>query len=180
MIGGLMIRNLALVLVFALGAPAFAAPPAPDESLSEWAHEKEERLLAIVKERAPERYTELVAMRESDPTGYVLALHEVARMARGGGGGGDRPDPRIAELKAELDAMIATYPSLSPGDQKKKRAEMAPIAGELFDARQEQRKERLAEMKERLAHLETEIADHAARRDELIAKWLDKRLAPAE
>jgi hypothetical protein len=169
-----MSRLFALVLFLGTSAPAFADPPAPDESLASWSHEKEEHLLAIVKERAPERYTELTAMRTSDPVGYVIALHEVARMARAGGV--DGADPRIAELQSQLDTMIAEYPSLSTGDQKKKRAEMVPLAGQLFDLRQEQRKARLAEMKDRIAHLETEIADHETRRDELIAKWLDKRL----
>ena len=187
-----MYRTILLTLCLGFSTVAVADPPAPDESLATWAQDREDRLLSIVKEHAPERYTELTALRDTDPVAYVMALHEVARMARAEGAGAERPpgpgmgpasgaskpdqDPQIAALQAQIDTLATGYSALSAAEQKKRYVEIQALAGQVFDLRQAQRKRRLEEMKDRLAGLETEIADRESRRDQLIAQWLDKRL----
>ncbi len=176
-------------LLFSL-SQAFAAPPAPDQSLAEWSAEREEKLLSVVEERAPDRYQELVALREQDPVAYVMALHEVARMARegaaggpGGGGpgqeGGGRPpeSPRVAEIQTRIDVLMTDFGTQSAGEQKKRRTEIEALAGEMFDLRQVQRRAHLADVKAKVASLEADIADRDARRDELIGKWVERRLS---
>lgn len=184
-----MTSTLLLLLSLAVAAPPPAPPAAPPPpsapaSPQESAAEREAKLLAVVQKRAPERYTELVALRAKDPVTYVFALQAAARDARADGGEGGDPDasvsipddPRIAEIQARVDLLASDFATQPATVQDARRKEVLALSAELFDLRQAQRRARVAQIEERLTRLEAQIADREARREDLIARWAEKSL----
>lgn len=180
-----------MVLWVALTMPALAAPPppappappppvhGPPPGVEEWAIAKEQELLGMVEEHAPERLPELMVLRESDPARYFVALRQVARVS----GRLDDPEElerfeRVRELEARIAELGQGFSEASAGEQKKRRAEAERIAGELFDLKQAQRQRRVEELEAKLAKLEQDVAEREKRRDQIVKRFVDERLEP--
>jgi hypothetical protein len=179
--------TLLLLMALSLGDAALAAPTAPTPppvpaapTAADWsakAHQREDELLALVKTRSPERYTELAALRTSDPAAYFMALEKIARMVEAG----DDPEARarleeMQALEVQIDVLAQAYPLQSADQQAKTRAEMERIAGHLFDLKQETRRMRLEQMSARLDELKDEISDRDAHRAEIIDDYVGRRV----
>jgi hypothetical protein len=154
------------------------APPAEWEQRYQ---EREAALLAQAKQLAPDRYQQLMKMRDTQPIAYIFALQRTARLLS------QADDPRmggarVIELEVQLTEMAVGFDALPAGEQARRRAEMEDIAGEVFDLRQEQRRIRLHDMERRLGTLTSDIGDREKRRQQLVEEYLDELIeasAPA-
>lgn len=154
---------------------AFAAEPRPIDPATE------KHTLEVLAEIAPHRHAELVQLKETDPLRYQIALRRAARLAEFG----DDPASmermkQVAAKEDRLDELAAGYAALSASEQKSRRAEMVKIAGEVFDLKQAQRRDRVAKMKEKLTKLEAEIADRDKRRAEIIDGYVNGLVTPKQ
>jgi hypothetical protein len=167
----------ALALLLTLSSSALAQQaPEPDPAAIERLLAHEQEILDAVKLRAPERYSELIALRDTDRRAYLRYLYRAARVLRQVGER-DAASPELLNLRGQLDAVRARYPdgieALSKKDQAAVRAELTTLASQLFDLKQAQRRERIDELRSSLEELEADVARRDAERDAILADFVE-------
>ena len=162
---------------FVLAACLFAAPVwAADTEITPAV---EKQTLELLAEVAPSRHAELMRLKTTDPLRYQLALRRAARLVDFG----DDPASiermrKVAAADARLDELAVGFSTLSAADQRSRRAEMVKLAGEIFDLKQAQRRDRVTKMREKLTKLEAEIAERDKRRTEIVDGYVDGLISP--
>ncbi len=175
--------SLALVLTGLFVGPVSLAGPGDDPrpefgaSLS-ISDDEEAALLEFVEEHAPDRIEQLQRLKRRDPARYARALQRIQRQAERVE---DDPEAmarmeRLQGLRHQIKALAIEHRSASDKDQKKLRKEMESLANQVFELRQEERRQRIEHIKAKLSEAEAEIADQDARRDAVIAEHLDRLL----
>jgi hypothetical protein len=168
-------------LALALLAPplASAAEPvlAPERTAQLLAREDE--LLERLGERDPAMRDRLLALRASDRDAYLAQLARLSKLA-------DRydDDPAfaarvddIAALEERVRTLADSWRAASAADRPGIRAEMVGVAGQIFELKQAERRQRIAEYQARLDRLEAEVADIEAKRTDVIDRWVGAALA---
>lgn len=141
---------------------------------------QEAELLAIVSRDDPLTYRRLIRLRDTDRAAYIAGLYRVAtmldRMAR---------DPALAERwrlisqkQAELEALAVGFASLSPAEQAARRTRLLAVARELFELRQEDRRQRIEDLTVRLQEIQRELSEREDQRDALIEQYVDSLVRP--
>ncbi|MBT3218291.1 MAG: hypothetical protein HN348_04315 [Proteobacteria bacterium] len=167
--------------------PEFGEGPPLSPELIEGIKEREDRILEKIQMRSPERYDELMLLKESDPDTYLRRLFQIQRMAKQHGPKGGPPpglDPevmeRMQELHGEIHDLSRDFDDLSKKDQEARRDELHDLAFELFDLRQQERAARLQEMEKRveemkvkLKELEGDLEDRKHRKDEIVDEYVE-------
>ena len=196
-------RFVSTVLVLlTLSTSAFAQPPGPPKGpngpefgegpplspeLIEGLKEREDMLLEKIRMRSPERYDELMLLKEDDPDGYLRRLFHIQRMVKENGPHGGPPpglDPevmeRMRELHGEIRDLSQDFDSLAKKDQEARREELRHLAFELFELRQQERAARLEEMEKRfeemktkLKDLERDLDDRKNRKDQIVDEYVE-------
>ncbi len=167
-------RTLTVLLVASLFAPPVFAqdgPPGPG------AAEREQQLLAQVRENDECRYEKLLELRERNPQAYHRALEEVARHFQE-----MRGNPKVQQLEADMKAVEAQIRSralaLKHADSDKEarrlEGELEELLGQMFDLRSEMQRMRIDQMSERLAGLEEELANREENRDQFIEERMER------
>lgn len=171
------LSTLLLCSSLALAAPPTDAPGggARNAMSQEEVSELETEILDAVRAEAPDRYSELAALKKSDPDAYWRAMKRLGKVYRR-----HANDPetlqrqiRIRDLDLQLREKAKGFEALSASEQKARRAEMETTAGELFELKQAHRKTQLEHLQERISTLEAEIGDREARKDEIIDDFVD-------
>lgn len=165
-----------------VAGPSWATPEAEGygDHLARAILAQESELLAIVSRDDPFTYRRLLRLRETDRAAYIAGLYRVAnvvdRMAR---------DPAFAtrwreilQKQAELTALAAGYAALPPAEQAARRARLVAAATELFELRQEDRRERIAELTARLHEIQAELDERAGDREGVIEAYVDQLVRP--
>jgi hypothetical protein len=151
-----------IATLLALAIAAWAEPPG------------EAALLARVAERDPAYHERLLALRERDPAAYAVQLARVARIA-------ERYDEdpafaarvdQIRDLETEFHAIAERWRAASPADRPRLAVEMRAVATQVFELKQAERRQRIAEFQAQLVRLESEVSALEAERDAIIERWM--------
>ncbi len=169
-------------------------PPPGEQGLPPPDHENApppiQRLMQHWKERNPEEFERMKALREQDPEAFRRELEvklQEAREARGqgrrfmeemggrGGPGGERepmsPEMRAAENK--IRQIAQAWRKASTEEEKARlAAELKGALNTMFDQREQMRATRLADMEKKLNELRAAMEERKARRDDIIEKRL--------
>ncbi|MCB9682695.1 MAG: hypothetical protein H6733_14615 [Alphaproteobacteria bacterium] len=181
-------RRLILFATLVVALPAVAADPPPpppppppplvDDATVDRLREREAQLLERLHALDPDRYAEVVALKRTNPRAYVGALMRLAHFFDRGVAG--PPSPELQAEIAALQAIRARYPdgmtTLSAGDTRKVRTEVAAIADRVFDLRQAERRQRIDELRASLTELEEDVARRDRDRKALIDAFVDQFL----
>ncbi len=160
-------------------------PPPVQELLKRW------------KDKDPEEFERMRALRESDPEEFRSELHRKlmdARQEHGrrhpegerghpsfgppGDGDGGSPEMRALELKIK-DLSRAWRETKDESLRPAIRLDLEKSLGEAFDQREQNRRERLVQMEKKLNELRTSLEQRRAKRAEIIGKRL-KELTEGE
>lgn len=169
---------LALLMAFAL-PPAYAADPGPLPPRAEkWSRERETEILDWVEERFPEKHDAMLRARSEDPPRYFKMLRRAGMLMESSD---DDPKSgarvqRMSELDDKIRALTDGYAALKPAEQQKRRAEIRKLAEEMFDLRQELRRDKLKRLEQRLEDARKDVADRDAKKQQLIDEYLDEEL----
>jgi len=158
----------------AAAQPPHPSPPHHDVDVDQH-HHRQERFLQVLRERDPERHQELMHLRESDPDAFRAVMGRLARYAQAMSsrpGSAERLQVML-ELDYRIHKLALGWDELSRSERSARRAEMRELTEQLFELRQAQRRERLAEMSTRLEQLSAEIEERERGRDEIIDHFLD-------
>lgn len=166
---------LALGLFLAAPLPGLAVEPETlDESVLEHLRTREEDLLNRVRSFDPNRYDQLLSLKDRDPRAYAMALLRVARMV-------DRaPAPQSPELREQLRQLeeikqgMGVVADLNAKQLKEARAKIQAIAERIFTIRQAQRREQIARLREALSDLEEDVKRRDREHDQLIERFVDE------
>ncbi len=174
-----------LALLFAI--PALAGPPGggpgdrdrrPVLELIEDVKERELQILTLVKENDPGRYEQLMQAKEDDERSYWRQMIHVARMVERFQG-----DPEYAKRALEMRELQRRVKELAKGwahknaqEQKAARAEMEGVVAELFEMKQAERRERLAELQAKISELENDIAERDKTKKAKIDEYLEQMI----
>ena len=85
---------------------------------------------------------------------------------------------RSIDLVSEMGDLADGFSELPEAKQRKRRARMHHIASQMFDMRQEARRERVDAMEERLAQARKEIDDRESAKDEVVDDMVERVLNP--
>jgi len=173
-----------LVIIFALSALPALALANPDkhhrrgDEMGEH-HRRGAELIEKVRERYPEKYERLMKLRKEDPEAFrhaMRSLHHKMMFED------DAKDPAVRERKDHIrDLMeqfkeaLEDYRDAGERKQDKIREELETLANEIFDAKQEFRRNRLKRVQEKVQVLKAEIAERDAQKDELIQDFIQEK-----
>lgn len=137
--------------------------------------EREDELLALVKEHAPDRFDTLVGLKTTDPDAYFRTLRRIAKVYRETGGDEQAVGRKIEmhSLERDLHELARGFDALPAGEQKTRRKEMDTLGATLFGLRQDDRRANVARLEARLDELKTEIDDREKNQEEVIERFID-------
>lgn len=173
-----------LVIIFALSAlPALALanPDKPHRRGDEMGehHRRGAELLEKVRERYPEKYERLMKLRKEDPEAFRHAMRSLHHKMMFGD---DAKDPAIRERKDHIRGLmeqfkeaLEDYRDSGERKQDQTREELESLANEIFNAKQEFRRNRLKRVQEKVQELKAEIAERDAQKDELIQDFIQEK-----
>lgn len=140
-------------------------PPPPRLSAAE-----EAEVLALLEAQDPARLAELRALQATDEPRYAAEIARAARMIER-----LRGDPAQAKRALEMRDLHRELRERAKGlaalDEKAAQAErtaLEALAGQLFELKQADRRERLQELRARIEELEAEIDQREADRTQII------------
>ena len=175
-------KKLAIILALsALPSMAIANPDKPHHRGDEMGkrHRRGAELMEKVRERYPERYERLMKLRQEDPEAFRHALRSLHHQMTFGD---DAKDPAIRERKdhirdlmGQFKEVLEDYRDAGERKQDKIREELETLANEIFDAKQEFRRNRLKRVQEKVQELKAEIAERDAQKDDLIQEFIDEK-----
>ena len=140
--------------------------------------EQEKEVLEHLKQRRPEIYNEVIALKESDPARYRRTIKSiypfVARMRK--------MSPEVAEAYETLQKTHVNLWKLarelsavdSPERQKEIESAMRDEAAKQFEAEQMVRRQRLDELKQQIANLQNELDQRAKDSNSVIQETVDR------
>lgn len=188
-----------LLLLTLLTAVATAQPPPEDSGFPPPEPGGEpppiQRLMQHWKERNPEEFERMKALREQDPAAFRRELQRKLAEARethsqgrrlmnemgmrgGPGGPGDDREPMSPEMRAaELQIRQlaeAWRKATAPEEKERLTAELKVALSKAFDQREQMRAQRLADMEKKLNELRTVMDERRSRRDAIIEKRLQE------
>lgn len=136
-------------------------------------------LMEKVRERYPEKYEKLMQLRQDDPGAFRHAMRSLHHQMMFGD---DAKNPEmkqrkehIRELMGEFKETLDEYRDASEKKQDAIREDLESLVAEIFDAKQEFRRDRLKRVQEKLQDLKVEISERDERRDELIEEFIQKK-----
>ena len=160
-----------------LGPPPAIEPPPADQPGTPFV----DRWLERMKEKNPEEYGKLQALREKDPEQFRQALHDKLKQekmrfrSRDGRGGPPPPpmNPEIVTIEKETMEMSRAYREESDAARKEQiRKDIRAKLEVLFELRGKDRQELVNRIEADLARLKKSIEERQAHRDQII----DRRL----
>lgn len=182
-------RTLTLLILGALLAPAaLGGPPGlerrapgpraetPPMHVIEDVMEHEDEILAWVEKFDADGHRKLLELKERDQRMYIGQLVRIARVIHRA----DR-DPSVVERHREMrrlerlvDEIAADWDSYDAGERKTYRAQLEKLVGELFELRQQERRDQVAEFEAKIAELKREIGDREKERKDIIDDYVDQ------
>jgi len=155
--------------------PAAQADRLPPHVLQE-IREREDEILAWLETHDPDSHQRLLKLRERDPVAYMGHLARASRMKER-----IAQDPALVErhrrmrrLERQIETLSADYDTLDAKAQKARRAEVVALVAQLFELRQIERRDKLAELESKIEELRGEIQEREGHRAEIIEDYVDQ------
>ena len=142
-------------------------------------HSRGAELIEKVRERYPEKYEKLMKLRKDDPEAFRHAMRSLHHQMMFGK---DAKDPAVRERKERIRGLMGQFREAledyrDAGERKQQmiREELETLANEIFDAKQEFRRNRLKRVQEKVQELKAEIAERDEQQDELIQEFIQEK-----
>jgi len=137
----------------------------------------EDELLEAIEVYTPNRYDRLIALKETDPEAYAVSLETIsAKLSNRTTSSHTEP---LEEVEARFRELITQHAESSKHSQEAIRRELEAVAIEYFELKMEVKRQRLQAIQAKVDRLEAELESNEARRDQIIAKRIDKAIAEA-
>ncbi len=180
-------KKLAIILALsALPSLAIANPDKPHHRGDEMGkrHHRGAELIEKVRERYPEKYERLMKLRKDDPEAFRHAMRSLHHQMMFGE---DAKDPAVRERKDRIRGLMDQFKEAledyrDAGERKQQtiREELETLANEIFDAKQEFRRNRLKRVQAKVQELKAEIAQRDEQKDELIQEFIQEKTDRAD
>jgi len=146
--------------------------------------QEESELLAVLKEKRPQRYQALTALRERNPKRYRSAVRDIWRWyQRWKHLPPEVQDAHIAELDCRAEIGRLVHAIRTAGDEEDRDSleeQLRQVIRAQFQAEQVRREHQLAVLAERLRQLRQELQEQSARPDRVVQRRFEYWLEVAE
>ena len=126
-----------------------------------------------------ERYEKLIRLKTQRPRAYMHLIKSAKAFSKA------KSDPKIRDLfmkaidlTSRMGDLADGFQTASPQEQQRRRVEMREVAGDMFELKQAEQRERVRVMEARLNSIKQQIETKDRAKDQIVDDMVERILSP--